>query len=315
MKNKVKRLAAFLMALSVTATGLVQSMSTTVLADETDPVTSVITEELTASEESETEPTPEVTAEPTLAPTAEPTVEPTAEPEITPEPSETPAATEEPTAEPSEAPSTEPSASASPSALPTADIDVEIATYAADDPISVGNWQYKIENGQAYIYKYTGKESYVTIPTSVTLRGLNYKIRTVGEYAFENNTYIQSVTIPSSIISLENGAFKNCSRLSNIVINGNIGDCNSYSTWSSSDYSVFYGAGTNTDGMTVTFGSGVTRVPAYLFATGDDWSNNTYAHVKKITLSSNITSVGAYAFYNCYDLNSTNLRDTTNLKK
>ena len=145
-------------------------------------------------------------------------------------------------------------------------------------------------------------EEYAFCNTAIRSVTFPSKLNSINEYAFLDCDELNTITLPKSVTNLGNCAFKNCSRLSNIVINGNIGDCDSGSTWSSSVCSVFYGAGTNTDGMTVTFGSGVTRVPAYLFATGDIryWSNNTEA-CQKITLSSNITSI-AYAFYNCYDL-------------
>ena len=178
----------------------------------------------------------------------------------------------------------------------------EIALYSSDS-ISRGDWTYSVVDGRAYVKSYDGYASSVTIPTSVTLNGVNYKIRSVGEFAFEGNVYLKSVTIPSVITSLERGAFKNCTNLSSVTINGNLGDANGWSTsdWAE-NYSVFYNAGTNTDGMTVTFGSGVTSVPAYLFATGQGQSDDVYAHVKEIVLSSTVTAIGAYAFYNCYDL-------------
>lgn len=179
----------------------------------------------------------------------------------------------------------------------------EIALYSSDS-ISRGDWTYSVVDGRAYIKSYDGYASSVTIPTSVTLNGVNYKIRSVGEFAFEGNVYLKSVTIPSTVTKLECGAFKNCTNLSSVTINGNLGDASydSESDWYDKNNSVFYNAGTNTDGMTVTFGSGVTRVPAYLFATGHGKSDDVYAHVKEIVLSSTVTTIGAYAFYNCYDL-------------
>ena len=65
---------------------------------------------------------------------------------------------------------------------------------------------------------------------------------------------------------------------------------------------MFYNAGTNVDKMTVTFGKGVTYVPAYFFATGEDKGNNTYCHVTDLVLSETVETIGLRAFQNCYDL-------------
>ena len=187
--------------------------------------------------------------------------------------------------------------------------DSEISVYASTS-ITKGDWTYAVVDGRAYIESYNGYSSYVAIPTSVTLNGVNYKIRSIGESAFAGNVYLRSVVIPASITRIENCAFKNCTNLGSVTINGDIGDASSYSTNSSSGWSessnknsVFYNAGTNTDGMTVTFGSGVTYVPGYLFATGYAQSDDVYAHVKRVVLSSAITEIGIGAFYRCYDLN------------
>lgn len=184
--------------------------------------------------------------------------------------------------------------------------DANIVTYADNASFTRGDWTYNISNGRAYIAKYNGSAASVSLPTSISYQGLTYKIRSIGEFAFQDNYYLQSVTIPTTITRIERGAFQNCTNLSSVRINGNIGDCDSssISTYGSKAYSVFYNTGTNTNGMTITFGSGVTRIPSYLFATGEPQSTDEYAHVTKVVLSASITEIGEYAFYNCHDLSA-----------
>ena len=148
---------------------------------------------------------------------------------------------------------------------------------------------------------------------------LNEKLRTVSEHAFENCYFIETLTIPASVTQLKDGAFKNCTGLSSLTINGNLADCSRYSTFEtgkyesgwkcSADLSVFYNAGTNADDFKVTFGQGVKRIPAYLFATGNPLEDNVYAHVKTVVFSDTVEEIAPYAFYACYDLDNLKLTD------
>ena len=191
------------------------------------------------------------------------------------------------------------------------DISLSENTVATLDSISIqstdvtsGDYTYAIENGTAYIKKYNGSAYSVTIPTSWYYGGTNYAIRKVGDSAFEGNTSIHKLTIPSAITSLGKKAFANCTSLESIVINGNIGDLSYISSelYSYSGYSAFIGAGKNSSGLKVTFGNGVTRIPAYLFSTGAEKSEDEYAHITEITIADSVTEIGKYAFYRCFDI-------------
>ena len=190
----------------------------------------------------------------------------------------------------------------------TTDGDRGVMTLANVD---IGDYTYRVENGVATIAKYNGTASSVTVPTNVTIDGVSYLIRSVDAYAFEDCVSIRTLVIPAQITSLGKCAFKNCTSLSSITINGNLGKCNDYSTstssWSSDHYrnnSVFYNTGANAGSLTVTFGDEVTAIPANLFATGGAKSANDYAHVTKLVLGSKVASIGYSAFFHCYDLNS-----------
>ena len=64
---------------------------------------------------------------------------------------------------------------------------------------------------------------------------------------------------------------------------------------------VFYNAGTAGEGITVTFGESVEKIPAYLFYVSDSsYSPN----IRSVIIGSGVTSIGERAFYNCSGLMS-----------
>ncbi|MCD8158820.1 MAG: leucine-rich repeat domain-containing protein [Clostridiales bacterium] len=173
-----------------------------------------------------------------------------------------------------------------------------------------GDYTYTVSDSSTVIIsQYNGSSSSVTLPASVTYNGTTYKIRTVGSKAFEGNTSIKTLIIPDGITSIGNCAFKNCTSLSSITIKGDIVDCDWYSTSGHvcGNYSVFYNAGANAESLTVNFESGVTYVPAYLFAVSCSKSDGYYAHVTTVNFSDTVTEIGDSAFYCCFDLTTVNM--------
>lgn len=132
-------------------------------------------------------------------------------------------------------------------------------------------------------------------------------LKTIDSHAFEECTFMTKVVLPSSLLSIGYTTFKNCTHLSSITINSNLADFDDHCTSTNvyypySIYSPFYCAGTYADSLTITFGTGVTKIPNYLFATASSSSDNYYAHVTKVVMADTIITVGDHAFYNCYDL-------------
>ena len=166
-----------------------------------------------------------------------------------------------------------------------------------------GDWEYTVDgNLQAKITAYHGNASSVSIPE--TLGG--YTVKYIGESVFEGNTALTSVTIPKKIIGIGDCAFKNCVNLKYVYINAeSINDCyyaSAYSGIYDESFSVFYNAGTNTSGMTVTFGNEVKYISGYLFATGHAKTDEVYCHIGKIIFGNSVQKIGKYAFYRCYDI-------------
>ena len=71
------------------------------------------------------------------------------------------------------------------------------------------NYVYTTNEGYAVIEKYTGNEKNISIPKF--LGGLT--VNKIGEFAFANCNSLESITIPESVISIEESAFDGCSNL------------------------------------------------------------------------------------------------------
>ena len=56
------------------------------------------------------------------------------------------------------------------------------------------------------------------ITSSVTYKGATYRVRKIGEWAFQGCKSLTSVTIPNSVTRIENGAFADCSSLTSVTI-------------------------------------------------------------------------------------------------
>ena len=61
----------------------------------------------------------------------------------------------------------------------------------------------------------------LNIPATITIKGIEYSVTSIGNRAFEYCSSLQSVTIPNSVTSIGNRAFEYCSSLQSVTINGN----------------------------------------------------------------------------------------------
>ncbi|MCM1499341.1 MAG: leucine-rich repeat domain-containing protein, partial [Clostridium sp.] len=80
-----------------------------------------------------------------------------------------------------------------------------------------GDYEYTVDNLQVTITKYTGSATSVTIPSSL---GGN-EVVAIGANAFQN-TAVQSVKIPDTVVSIGNYAFQGCSALVNLTLPSNL---------------------------------------------------------------------------------------------
>lgn len=75
-------------------------------------------------------------------------------------------------------------------------------------------FKFRIENGNATLIAYTGKETDVRIPSHTA----GVPVTAIGDCAFENNLQIESVTVPDGVLTLGWFAFSGCIRLSSVTL-------------------------------------------------------------------------------------------------
>ena len=70
----------------------------------------------------------------------------------------------------------------------------------------------------AYAKNLNTKATAITIPSSVTIENVTYKVTSIGNNAFKNNKKLKKVTIASSVTSIGKKAFYNCKNLRSLII-------------------------------------------------------------------------------------------------
>ena len=115
-----------------------------------------------------------------------------------------------------------------------------------------------------------GKSGDVTIPTSVT---------SIGNNSFYNCTTLANVVIPNGVTSIGNYAFRNCAGLTNISIPNSV---TSIGTNAFQDC-------TSLTGFTIP--NSISSIKDYTFYN--------CTNLTDLTIPSSVTNIGAYAFYGC----------------
>lgn len=69
-----------------------------------------------------------------------------------------------------------------------------------------------------YLKPVNKKKTTVTIPATITVNGIKYKVTGIAKDAFKNNKYIKKITIGKEIKTIGANAFYKCTKLKNIVI-------------------------------------------------------------------------------------------------
>ena len=128
----------------------------------------------------------------------------------------------------------------------------------------------------------------VTIPNSVT---------SIGAWAFENCTSLTSVTIPNSVTSIGNFAFSGCESLTSINVdenNENYCDINGILFNKDKTELIQYPIGKTDTSYTIP--DSVTSIGA--------WAFYNCTSLTSVTIPNSVTSIGSYAFYGCKLLTS-----------
>ena len=85
---------------------------------------------------------------------------------------------------------------------------------------TVGGNQYTVLKAGLSVRfsKANPKTNTVTIPNTITVDGISYKVAEVGANAFKNNKKVKKVTIGTNVVKIANKAFNKCPSLRNIII-------------------------------------------------------------------------------------------------
>ena len=123
----------------------------------------------------------------------------------------------QPSQQPSEAPSQQPSGS--PSQKPGQDIKVP----AKGTKLTAKGASYQVtsaaEKNPTVVYKGSKKQkASVTIPATVTINNVTYKVTSIAANAFKNNKKLKKVVIGKNITKIGKKAFYGCSKLKNITV-------------------------------------------------------------------------------------------------
>ena len=168
---------------------------------------------------------------------------------------------------------------------------------------------YEVRNGAAIVTGYKGDiPENLTIPSTVTIDGVEYDVKGIGDNAFNNCENLKSVTIGNSVVSIGENAFNGCSNLESITINSDADFSNAglYFTQNGIRYHVL-----NKDEVEI--------VPVY-FEQNDE---NSYTYVSNswsgdlvipdtITIGNNyaVKIIGRLAFAGCAGLTSVTIPNT-----
>lgn len=132
---------------------------------------------------------------------------------------------------------------------------------------------------------------------------------TIGSNAFENCTWLKKITIPTSVTTSNSDAFLGCTGLNEVVYKGKYYEWMAINFKNDAANPVHINMNTvnfNIEKATgeITIDSNITSIPSGTF-------RNT--EITKVTISSSVTSIGAYAFYGCSQLKEIVLNDTDNI--
>ena len=152
----------------------------------------------------------------------------------------------------------------------------------------------------------------VIIPEFVTFNGKTYTVTAIGDYAFYDRyatTALTSISIPKTVVSIGNSAFRNCAGLEFITIpqsvtsigNDAFRNCNGIKTANISESVISIGdyAFGNCSGLTnIIIADSVRSVGANAFVYCSNATN--------LTIGKSVNSIGYNAFYGCSKLISIN---------
>lgn len=165
------------------------------------------------------------------------------------------------------------------------------AQKAEKTAFSDGKASYKVTKAKTtveYVAPVSKTAKTVTIPATVSMDGITYKVTSIAKNAFKKNTKLKTIKIGSNVTTIGDGAFYGCTNLTTVTIGKNVKTIGS---------NAFYGCKKL---KTVSMGSSVTTIGAKAFYK--------CTALTRITLPSKVNKIGKQAFYGCTKLKNITIK-------
>ena len=163
----------------------------------------------------------------------------------------------------------------------------------------------KVKAAEVYRSSGTSYSGDIIIPSTVTYEGVDYKVSSIGNSAFNGCTGLTSITIPNGVTFIGNSAFNGCTSLTSITIpngvtsicEGAFQNCTNLvsitipNSLTAIKRKVFQGC---TSLVSVTISNGVMNIRASAF--------EGCTSLTSITIPESVTQIGEFAFCECTSL-------------
>lgn len=169
----------------------------------------------------------------------------------------------------------------------------EISTTYTDDQ----GIEYELDNVNrtASVSKAGGDSKIVNIPEKITANGQEYKVTSIGDFAFDGCKSLTSISIPNTVTCIGSGAFSDCYSLTGIIIPDSV---------------------TNIGDLAFSC-SGITSItfPKNIKSISQSELSGCIS-LTSITIPDSVTSIGSFAFSSCSNLTSITIPEgVTNIGK
>lgn len=196
-----------------------------------------------------------------------------------------------------------------------------VVNAAIGDIFTVDGLKYKVlTETTVEVTGFETESTSIIIPTNVANGTDNYKVSAIVDRAFLNNDFVEEVTIPSSVESIDGNVFMNCSKLTEIKVDAE-----------NAKYLAENGVLFNKNKtVLISYPEGITettyKIPSSLITIGDYafWKGDSLVNIelpnslttigtgtfmfcealKTINIPSSVTTIGDSAFYCCRALTS-----------
>ena len=124
----------------------------------------------------------------------------------------------------------------------------------------------------------------LTVPSGITVEGVEYAVTSIGYAAFEYCTGLTSVDIPNSVTTIGNRAFHDCTGLTSVTLGNSVQGINTFA---------FFGC---TGLTTLTIPESVTNI-----------GNNAFGecvNLSRVSIPESLSDIGVGVFSGCYGLTS-----------